>query len=185
MSISHLLLAACDMLRIGMKDDPYNYREEQIDITPKGQPIPSAGERFIGLCGTSWTPNIKDQNRGLDEVYGFKAVVSFRSRVVPFDRQGRNLYVEALGSMSNHCRRIMVLLHQQVDFIEKTDGYATALDIDKLTEFPRWFGTDPEPRSVTGEWFHSDNPNPEIDAGFVMEVRFGDARRMQTYANLH
>lgn len=179
MSISHLLLAACDILRLEFADE---LQSKEIDITPKGQPLPSSGERFIGLCATSWSPNITDQNRGLDEVYGFKVVISFRQRAVPHDRQGRTLYVEAIDSMTNWLRRCMIAIHQNVDIFAITDSYKDALDIDPLTEYPRWVGSDAEPRSVTGEWFHA---LPDDEAGYIMEARFGGARRMQTYANMN
>lgn len=171
------MLVACDILRIEFQND---LDSEMIDITPKGQPKPSSGEKFIGITGTRWSPQITDQNRGLDEIYGFKVVVSFRSRAVPYDRHGRSLYVQAISNMESYCRRIMVKLHQNVDFFAKTDLITPG--VDRLTEFPRWMGTDPEPRPVGPEWFHA--MPEELEAGYVMEVRFDGARRIQTYENM-
>jgi hypothetical protein len=191
MSLGRLLFAVRGILRTGLENWYTPFTSEEIQIMPGAEPPAYSGQKFISIHGLNWdTGQSDDMHLGLDEVYGFACTLSMRSPVVPYDRQGPELYIKSFIGMEDICRRIIVLLHQSIPLIqswdelilEDADILKTTLvneyTVNLSTEYPRWVNCDAAPEPVDGSWFSAD---PMEAAGLVMQVRFGQARRMQAY----
>ena len=152
---------------------------QHVDIMPDERPKPIMGNWFASIYGTSWRPGNIDPNNGIEEVYGLGVTVTMRQSSIPRDRSGLNLYVEASLSLDNLCRKIMTVIHQNTT-IGSTAGNSMT-GTDRIVEYLRWIGTDPKPRLEDGTWFGSEQPDLEV--GYVQEIRFDRATRYQSLTN--
>ena len=174
MSLGSLMLVARNRLRTDL-----SFEDASIMVMPGPEPAPYAGQKFISIYGTQWSPGELDLNEGLDEQYAFSCTLSVRSSVSPFDRYGNDQYVQDTIGMEDVLRSIIISLHQSCSLIGAWD----TLMAGQGTEFPRWTRCDPVPQIVDGSWWKSEpdfRSSPEGAAGLVMSVDFGNARRMQS-----
>ena len=180
MGLGTLLLAVRDELR---KDLDTRVPSDMIQVMFDGRPMPSCGQQFIAIHGSSWAPRgvDADMNRGLAEEYGVTCTLSMRSPVVPQDLLGVELYVKELIGMEPIARQIIHSIHQQFDIINEANRLANTEY--GIIEYLRWQGSDAKPRPVGPEWFYSENPGVDsweyIQSGLTMDIRFGGAMQME------
>ena len=151
-----------------------------IDIMPDPRPKPTMGKWFAAIYGTSWRPGNFDPNSGIEEVYGMGVTVTMRQSAIPRESAGLNLYIEATLSLDSLCRTIMTSVHQNTTIGESAGNAMTGTD--RIVEYFRWAGTDPQPRLEDGTWLGSERP--DSDVAYVMEVRFDQATRYQSTTNM-
>ena len=197
MSLGALLVAARDYLRTsnglgtGWSAETGNeFTDAEIEVMPDARPPPRMGKKFVALYGIQWEPDHTDQNQGIDERLGIACALTFRNGHIPVDARGPELYVNAAVNMSDICRRIMVAIHQNIA-VSITNTDALLSGTDKMVEYLRWAGTDPNPSPRDAMWFMTESGEDSFDrfnefqeSGYVMEVRFRDARRMQSLAHM-
>lgn len=186
--IDYLLLAARNALRKALNDDNYPqnpFLSTEIEISPDGKPFPACGNKFIGITGTSFEPAEPDNNVSIDAYLGFTCVLTYRTAVYP-QKKLWLAYADFQHGMSAVCWRIMTTLAamgRETDSVSiftelaLLDGYVAGT----IFEYPRWFGTDPEPIAQDAEWFSAFNQNVnDVNGqgvmGYTMSVRFGNAR---------
>ena len=177
MSLGQLMIAARSQITTDLL-----LSKGEVEVMPGPEPPPACGKRFISLYGTSWAPGPdgSDWNQGVLEEYGMGCGVTLRKSAIPYDRAGENIYISASLSLEDICRQIVASIHQSVAIY--TVANAAMSGTDKVVEYFRWEGTDPNPRIVDADWFSSPSSSEEV--GYFMEVRFAGASRPQTLANI-
>lgn len=185
MHIGYLTLACRDMLRDYLRGNAATaipdlaFIDEEIQVTPQGRPPSVAGDKFIGIYGSAWEPAVLDSNVAIDAYMGITCVLTVRSTIYPQEKL-EELYADVTVGMSAVCVGIMKALAQNANLYTYLGQY-----IDYKTywtfEYLRWIGTDPEPLQVGDEWFtakdeHLSDPSGQGIMGYMMSVRFGQAR---------
>lgn len=185
MHIGYLTLACRDLLRDYLKADGTNaildlpFIDEEIQVMPEGRPPAVAGDKFIGIYGSSWEPAVFDSNVAIDAYLGVTCVISVRSTIYPQEKL-EDLYADVSVGMSAIAVAIMKSLAQNTALYTYLGQY-----VDYKTywtfEYLRWAGTDPEPQERGDEWFSAKNqhlldPAGQDIMGYTMAVRFAQAR---------
>lgn len=173
--ITALLVATRDIIRTELKLNP-----EDCIIQEDGMPTPTCGPLFVAIHGSSWAPDIIDQNLGIDERADLTITVTMRASATPFDVRGDEIYVTDSLNIEKHVHRIKCRVHQNYTLI--TNANALLGGTDNIMEPLRWLGGDAQPQKVDNTWFSSEMPLEF--AGITMVIRFGQARRMQTLTNI-
>lgn len=185
MHIGYLTLACRDMLRDYLRATATTaipdlaFVDEEIQVTPQGRPPAVAGDKFIGIYGSSWEPAVLDSNVAIDAYMGITCVLTVRSPIYPQEKL-EEMYADVTVGMSAVSVAIMKALAQNANLYTYLAAY-----VDYKTywtfEYLRWLGTDPEPAQVGDEWFsakdeHLLDPAGQGIMGYTMSVRFGQAR---------
>lgn len=169
-----LLNAVTNKLITTLADNPFSLGEESIGIMPDGMPPANCGQTYVAIYGSGWEPAIVDSNRSLDEYFGVVCCISKKTGVYPKDRTGVKAYATIVGGMCKLAYKIMSVIDKQTDIL------ISANDDDdnggEYIEYLRWLGTDPNPIPQPPAWFSSEDVRIPT-AGYIMQVRFGLARR--------
>lgn len=139
----------------------------------RGQPMPKAGQWFIGIDGDGFS-NQDHRPQGLDETYGILVVVTFRMDYAPDDRKANQLTLdEHLDDTVDRVRRYLhgdytTLATANTTIGASANGFVEPLSFlsasRAIEKGPEWF------------WSEADQDGP---AGVAVEMRFGGARRIQ------
>jgi hypothetical protein len=173
-SISALLIATRNWVR-----DNLDLDESTCDVMPGPEPPAACGERFFSIYGRAWRPGDFDLNRGIDEYYDIAIAVTFRSTWAPKDKHAENIFLAQSEGLEEALRELLPI-HQNIELMTAANN--RIIGSNKIIEPLRWKGSDAMPTPVGPAWFSSRGESQ--DAGYVMEITFGDARRKQTLANL-
>lgn len=185
MHIGYLTLACRDILRDYLRGDASTaipdlaFVDEEIQVTPQGRPPAVAGDKFIGIYGTSWEPAVVDSNVAIDAYMGVACVLTIRSSIYPQEKL-EELYADVTVGMSAVCVAIMQALAQNPNIYTYLSNYVNYKSYWTF-EYLRWLGTDAEPFQVGDDWFsakdeHLSDPMGQSIMGYTMSVRFGQAR---------
>ena len=201
MSIAALAIAVRNKLQTDLVNHVPN-PERSIRLMPDGRPAASSGQVFVAIHGTDWSPTSADmdQNRGLAEEFALACTVSIRTPVIPPDRIGDEVYINMTVGLSAICRQIMLSLDKNIDLINSADALLADHEqtsvgtVQGFVEYLRWSGTDASPSPVGPTWFFADESGRDLlsrrtggtswehnESGWVMQVRFAQATRLQTY----
>lgn len=173
--ITALLVATRNVVRSQL-----NFNNEDCIIQDDGMPTPTCGPIFIALYGSSWGPDLTDQNLGIDERADISITITMRASAEPFDTRGEAMYVTQRLDIESLAHKIKCVVHQNYTLI--TQANALLPGQNKIMEPLRWLGGDSAPSRVDNSWFSSTHP---VDfAGLTFNLRFGRARRMQTLTNI-
>jgi hypothetical protein len=173
--ITALLVATRDIIRSNIRLQP-----EDCLVQNDARPTPACGPLFISVYGSSWSPDIIDQNLGIDERADISITITRRLSATPYDMRGDAIYVEGSLAVENIANVIKRSVHQNYTLI--TNANALLDGTDKIMEPLRWLGGDATPSIVDNEWFSSTEEN--VYSGIVFTINFGRARRMQTITNI-
>lgn len=176
-----ILTAVETILREQLVALPFSLGEDSIGIMPGPEPPHNCGQVYLSIYGTDWSPREIDANRGLHEEFGVTVCINHKGRFSPYDRAGRQIYVTASKSMSKICYAVMKHIHQNTTLFTYANEDTTSDHY--LVEYLRWLGTDPQPIAVPPAWFGLYDEKAET-AGYIMQVRFGQALRSQDYSNM-
>jgi len=198
MSLAHLLIAARNQLHADLGID-----SSSCDIQEDEQPDPKWGGPgfYLAIYGTEWVPGPNpNQHLGIDEVMGFAVCITKRSGWVPKHRIGDQIYTKDESGILAIARAVMASLIPNCITVM---GAANALinpgadpTPNKFVEPYIWAGNDPAPIAVGPDWFASDpappplsmktsiNASKTVNYGHKLNVRFGGARRLQTFENV-
>jgi len=183
MSLSACLEAVRDHLR---KEVPL--RNKECDIEGSGEPTQGTGQFYVAIHPTSWGPPggggglPHPTDYGLREVYGLSCTISRRTSKSPPGSVTPNFFLNSTKSMEKLARKIMVLIHQNYQLLQRINELAD--DWDQMATPLQWVGTDAAPTPRGQEWFSEDSPNAPSQTGLSLEVRFASAERIQSYENL-
>lgn len=184
MAMFALLQATRDRLRSRLSLDRSTCR-----VMKNARPSAISGDLFYAVFGLSWSPGDPDINRGLDEYFGVGVCISARLNYIADDDQAEEAYVKIGASMEEALRRVIIEVHQNYDLL----GDANQLlgtSPNKIIEPLRWQGGDATPVEVGADWFHAgygnmiDPDQGEDLAGLTITANFGQARRIQAFANM-
>lgn len=173
--ITALLIASRNVIRSAT-----GYAESDVLVQNDGQPPPTVGNQFIAVHGTSWKPNIVDQNQGIDEVADLTVTITARMQAIPYDIRGQEIYIRKSLELENVAQIVKINLHQNYTLIASANALLTG--VDKIVEPLRWLGGDAQPKYASNRWFSSEDDNEY--AGLILTLQFGRARRMQTLTNI-
>ena len=184
MSVMGLLYAAEEILIPNIPCEPH-----QIDVKFDAKPpYPHTGRHIAIWCG-QWEPGANiNMEQGLDELIGATFTISQTTGHVPPDRMDKEIVYKACVGVEWWARRITaVLTKYRWEWIclasEKAQAILCECTPDPAKDVfvhpPTWAGNDPTPRIVGPDWFSSE-PDDEGDFGVVMDVRFRDAKRIQS-----
>lgn len=163
----------------GFTGDPWNL-ERQILVMPGPRPPANSGQTFLAIYGSEWKNPEPDANRGLHERFSVNVCINRKSRNSPYDRTARTQYIEDVRSMSKAAYRVASLIHQNTDVLVEANDDLTANHW--INEYLRWSETDPNPIEKPPDWFGLKDDKTVL-AGYIMEVKLVDARRVQTFAD--
>ena len=152
------------------------------------RPSAMAGDIFYSVYGLSWSPGDPDINRGLDEYFGVGVCISCRLAYMADDDQAEEAYVKIGASMEEAIRRVIIETHQNYDLMDAANNMLGSA-ANKIIEPLRWQGGDATPVEVGAEWFSAGytnivEPGGEDLAGLTITANFGQARRIQSFANM-
>lgn len=191
MGLSILLVTIRDYLRLAFADPKTpTLHEDSIDVMPGPNAPAFAGQYFLAVHGLNWSPGpTPDMNIGLDESFGVQVTLTARSRAVPYDRAGRELYIKTAEGMEAIIRKVNAAVLGSMYTSPLADqGILQTINTDDndtpIVEPLRFLGSDPFPRPVPSTWFDpfgTQSPRYEAVAAYVMSTRFGGARRMSPY----
>ena len=173
MSEPVLLEAVRDVIRIKLNLEPHS-----CDIEVNGQPPPPrCPEYYFAVWPAYWKPGPSGAGGAFDEELGVNVTVSKRSNRVPTDR--RRVFLENIHvNYAALVRQVAVEVHNaRIDIMVRAN--ARLLVPNRFCEPLRWVNSDPSPREVGPEWFHSEDYSTLV-AGHSWTVYFGMARRVQT-----
>lgn len=180
MSLAALLQAARDTLRSEISLQPI-----ECDVRPGPQPPPVFGQRYVALYATRWVNLTPTMTAGVDEGYSIAATVTLRTGSIPIDRLGGDLYIRALTGIEALCRQVMVAVHMNYDLMNLANSFLPDAS-NKLEQPLFWESCDAEPelRDESWVWAKPQDGQAPTTCALTMEVRFGDARRTQSFENM-
>jgi len=158
----------------------------------EGQPPARFGKKsFVAIVPSGWSPGDTGPgglNLGIDEVYSIRLVISYRTGHIPDDILMGKAFIDATNGLEPLIRSIMVVMRKNRYTDGSSGGILTRANAsisgtDKFVEPLRWIGNDIQPQPVGPEWFHSEGRNPGA-YGWMFNMHYGDARRLQTESNL-
>lgn len=161
-----------------------------------GMPPPGCGQRFIALWASEHKPGLLSQEEGIDEYFGVTATITFRTGIVPEAQLAERLIHDfrpkppitpntPVGvSMETLARQIVVaIIKNRWNVLQLANARLNG--VNGFVEPLRWLGTDISPKDRGPDWFDSDVARPDArDYGLSMDIRFGECRRLQTFANM-
>lgn len=181
-----LLLTVRDRLKTAL-----HLSDDECEVMPDGQPIPSCGQRFVAVHEGDW--NILGPGTGsdydLDETMGVSVTVTWRIHQYPFDRLGPELLYRPGEGADNFIRRIIAAVHHNQTGIRiaantrianewgsTPDGFCTTLTAGSAG---RW-------EWKTDDWFmaETDVDTPWRFAGIARTIAFIGAQRIQTISGM-
>jgi hypothetical protein len=181
MSQAALCQAVCDRLQAVLSLDAAT-----CDLMPDGYPKPSCGELFVAVHPGDSSP---DPAEGLAEVFSMYVTVTRRLGYAPKDRQGVEVWRKAAVGLDAVVRRVMTALHLDAGadaVLNAANAYIAAEGAGNgFVEPLRWQHTGrPEPKGP--EWFSTDAEagGRFLNAGSAVEIRFGEAKRIQTVESM-
>ncbi len=178
MSLSALLTAVRNHLRSEL-----DIKSEECDCQPDGQPQPAFGSRYIAVHPTSWTPGDTRIDHGIDELFGVTCTITIRVSAVPRDRLMGEKFLKSLTGIEALARATAAVVHQNYDVMNAANAMIGG--DHKLMQPLFWNGTQMPPRMETGTWVWSTKAaEMDLVAALVLPVRFGNARRIQSYAQM-
>jgi hypothetical protein len=177
-----LLQATRDRLRQRLGLDKSTCR-----VMHSARPAITCGDTFFSVFGLSWSPGDPDLNRGLDEYYGVGVCLTCRTAYIPSDDQAEEAYIKLGSSMEEMIRRAVIEIHQNISLMQAANSLLGS-SLNKIIEPLRWQGGDAQPVEVGAQWFGAayrpDTDQGEDFAGLTLTANFGQARRVQTFANM-
>jgi hypothetical protein len=178
------LVRACRQRLITDLGETWDNRAKMDIQLPPGMPPPDCGQKFIAIWASSHSPGLLNQEEGIDEICGVTVTVTFRTGEVPEADLAKQIVHKAATGMEALSRAIMVsLVKNRWDVLQLAN--AEIVGTDNFVEPLRWLGTDIGPTPRGPDWFTADVENPNArDFGLSMDIRFGQARRLQTFANM-
>ncbi len=162
----------------------YGYDTHSCAIMPNGQPAPECGDVFIAV---HQGPARQDMHNAKNDYFGFFVTVTMRVSDVPVDRIGDTRLAAELASQrgfNRRCEELANFLHMDWGVLQDANSYMVANNpraviIHGFCE-PAVYRGMSEPQLVGGEWFWA---VPEaLDVGLKAQLRFDEARRLQTIA---
>lgn len=184
MSLAHLLIAARNQLQTSFSID-----SKVCDVEEGPQPPPKCGQIYYSIYGTEWTPGPNpNQHQGIDEHYGFAVCITKRAGYVPKHRLGDVIYTHPTTGILAIARSVIIALVPNRYAVLTAAN--TLIGITNAIQEPyQWIGCDPAPIQVGPDWFGaspqtSNTPTNVVNLGYRLEVRFGNARRLQTYVSM-
>lgn len=183
MSRSALAQAAVAQLRAPPNEGGLALPERQCGLAPDGgRPPPACGELYVGVYAGGRTN--RAPAAGLDETYTLAVVLTLRAKRVPYDRLGEKLVVPE-GGLDDWSDRIRLCLGSDFHDFRVSARANALIGFDTAdADSPRGFAEglkflgDEDPVPVGAEWFHG---TPADAAGVVQRLRFGGARRVQSF----
>ncbi len=179
MSIRSLCLAVSEQIQSTLTLD-----DTRIGIrTTPGRPPAVCGDEYISVVPDTWSPGpSNDQNDAFDEYFGFSIVVTQRSAYIPDDTIGEDLFLKEEGLEPRLRRIVMTLMANKWIVLSQTNSYLSG---NPFTETYRFLGADTAPTPVGSEWFGSmPKPGSTSDFGYTLKATFGEARRLQSHADI-
>ncbi len=171
MSVGKLLVECRNKLRTTLAPSFGNLNPvEYVRVMPAGQPPAIAGELFVGLFVSGVSNPSPEDDSLLKDTVSVHAVISIRSRNLPEDRDGHELFTRSSTSLYDIADKIMLSLHLNTTLARAAGR----------TEPLRWISTS-EPVPQSPSWWRSNDPfdaNAQ-PAGWSMEVIFDGALRVQ------
>lgn len=179
MSLSALTIAVTSRIQ-----DALNITGKICDVMPDERPPPRCGMEFISVYGRSWSPGIVSPDVGLDEMYDVDCALTFRIGKFPTARRAETVYLNAFRTMESRLREIVLAVHMQTKILTEANKEIPTGQ-SQIVEMLRWLGSDAGPKPVGPDHFHSSveiDPQTasatQIETGFMMVARFGQARRL-------
>ena len=151
---------------------------------PNGQPSPECGDIFVAVHQMAAR---QDMRNAKNDYFGFFLTVTMRISDVPIDRIGDTRLAAELArerGFNRRCEELANFLHMDWGVLQDAnqnliDQNPKAVIVHGFCEPAMYKGME-LPALAGGEWFWS---VPEAqDAGLKAELRFDDARRLQTIA---
>lgn len=150
------------------------------DVTDDGRPKPASGQVFYGLVGGSIS---NSQAQCLDEFYDLRVLITLKAGYSPTDKLGQELLLSAgapgvanSGGLWSRAEKLRSYLHMRYSVIDAANVEITAAAngfVRPLTFLGASY------LGVRGpEWFDAEAQD-DPTAGVVMELRFGNAQRIQ------
>lgn len=181
MSLVQLLLACESHLR-----DTLHLPTREVSAHEDGQPHPDMGRRFIAIHGKTWQSAGPSEGY-IDETYTVGITITYRLPQIPPDRQFEYVWAKAVKGMEALMRDITAAIHQSYTLLGVANTKAATAEgklvtdptFYKFIEPLEWSGGDATPRTETGDWVFSDNPEEaNKEAAMVAELEFSGCRRM-------
>lgn len=178
MSLTALEQAVRDELRSGMK-----LAESICDTRlPPGEPPVWSGSEYFAVWGSDWSAGeyTAESDDTFDEVFAVTITITKRIGDIPLDvLPGEVLHRTKLGLESTARKVIQTTIRGRFSICSRAqaillDRQSTAT-IQGFVEPIRFLGVDP-PSLVGPDWFGAEEGG---DAGLIMNVRLGNARRIQ------
>lgn len=184
MSLAALLQATRDTLRITLR-----LPDNQCKVSQDAQPDPTIGRLFCSVFPSDWRPGGPEVMMGIDESYGVTVGLTFMASHIPVDRT-EDLYLNVLWGMEATARQVMVAIHQEWDVIalanqiitDRAQALGNLEPVNKFVEPLRWLATDTVPQPKYGDWIFSKETDKVC--AYLLNVYFGQARRLQSTANM-
>ena len=156
------------------------------------KPVPNCGQEFIAIYGNAHHPGQTRMMTGIEELYDITVAVTLRVANVPKDRRGEASYVDDPNdsfttpwmTLEERCREIIGMLDKNYTVLLAANQFFTA--DNGFTEPLLWLSTDAKPKLVGADHFyahHEQIPGSDDVFGMLMEIRFGEAVRLQETAN--
>lgn len=184
MSLANLQLAVRNELRTELPiSDPALFPastiNDVIDLQADGQPPPSAGQLYLAIHGTDWSPAGSEKEQGIEEVFGVAITISRRTPSAPPDRQTEAFYTSATIGLDHIARLITPLVHQSYVILNAANALLGNPDFG-FQEPLRWAGSDPEPTLQQPSWWWAEpTKKTNIPTGWTLQCRFAGAVRIQ------
>lgn len=148
--------------------------EFHCDVTPDGKAAPISGQWYYAVHPGEMTNSAKNC---LDERVGLRVTITIRTGVAPVDRVGQNAVTPSTGILAR-AKRLRALLHMNYAVMEAANALISGegVTVSGFSEPMRFLSaTYLGPKGPS--WFFADGQDEYT--GLAVELRFGDARRVQ------
>ena len=170
MSKAALLQATLEDLRSAL-----GYSEADSDVADDGRPHPRCGEHFAAVHPTGEQGTL---TTCFDDLHNVSVTLTQRIQI-PFDRRGR-VYLLQADKLQRRANKVKIRIHSNYLLMNRANALIDEWEGSPQNGYvePLFFlQMDARPREVSGRHFHAEGTS--IEAGLVIEVRFGKARRIQ------
>ena len=174
MSIEALCQAVKDHLQssLGLKD-------LQCDLTADGQPVPMAGQEFLGISDGGWDGQSMDQD--LDELCRVQITLTRRIGEFPIDQLGSQLIHKHGKDLTKRARKVITLLHKNYTVMNSANTIIDQESGGSWNGFvtPLWFLGAGVVQFKGPEWFYASTEGEHWTCGVARVLTFGKAQRVQ------
>lgn len=157
--------------------------DAECDLVAEGQPVPMAGQEFLGIHDGGWDGQSLDYD--LDELCRVQVTLTRRIGEYPLDRLGADLIWKATSGLGPRLRRIITLLHKNYAVMNAANALIDAEAGTAQNGFvtPLWFLGASGPQFRGPEWFYGTLREVGKDVfgmyGISRTLTFGKAQRVQ------